>query len=224
MMSAIGSVACALCVAAGLLTGCSDRGDPPENAVAGSGSPPVLPPDATMPACLVGSWRSAALPAGTRLGPLNARASGGDGIAVSIGPYGAVSVGFTRMQPISFSVSIGSTVARGVFTYAGSATGIMVTEPPGTLPSPPVSGNWRPGAVADWTYTRLTVELTEPSRRRPFDDVALDRYTGAEATATGEVVDIDPFFEPGRFTCPGNGTLDLTPTTSGELPLHLVRM
>jgi hypothetical protein len=100
----------------------------------------------------------------------------------------------------------------------------MATEPVTMAPSPPVSGNWGPVKAADWTYTRLTVELNEPDRRRPFDNAALDRYTGAGATATGEVVDIDPLFDPGRFICPGNGTLDLTPATSGELPIRLVRM
>jgi hypothetical protein len=221
MMSAIGCAACTLCLAAGLLAGCSDKGNPPEGSVANAGAPPILPPDATMPACLVGSWRSAALPAGTRLGPLNASASGGEGIAVSIGPYGAVTVGFTSMQPIVFSVSIGSTVSSGVFSYAGSAAGTVTAELVG---APPVSGLLRPATVVDWTYTRLTVQLADPGPQRPFDNVALDRYTGAGAAATGEVVDIDPFFDPGRFTCLGSDALDLTPNMAGELPLHLVRM
>lgn len=223
-MSAVGSTVCALCIAAGLLNGCSNDGGRPERPTPGSGAPPILPPDATMPACMVGSWRSTALPSGTMLGPSNAHASGGEGIAVSIGPYGAVSVGFTDMQPIRFSVPIGSTVASGFFTYAGSATGNMATWPAGTTPSPAVSGEWRPGTVVDWTYTRLTVELTAPVRQRPFDNVALQRYTGAGATATGEVVDRDPLFDPSRFTCRSNGALDLTPNSAGQLPLRLLRL
>lgn len=222
-MPTISSLACSLCASAAVMAGCADGDAPAEApATANTVAPPVLPSDAVMPACVVGSWRSEALPPGTRLGPFGAEATGGAGIFVSIGPHGVTTVGFTRMQPIVFTAHTDNAEVRGRFSYAGSVAGTMTTDLTGTASSAE-SGTWQPTGDARWEHTTVTVDLTEPVQTRPFDNVALDRYTGDGVGHTAGVVDIDPFFDSGRFTCQGNNTLTVDPD-EGDLPLVLVRI
>jgi hypothetical protein len=146
------------------------------------------------------------------------------------------------MKPVTFSARIGTAQVRGTFVYAGQATGTITTESgtgtaasPGTAsPSPqmtaspgmtgpsPDAGAWRPVGDLDWDETTFTVDLTEPVQARPFDNVPLGQYTGEGADQTGNVVDIDPFFDAGRYTCQGD-RLTVTPDEDGDLPMVLQR-
>ncbi|MDR7327528.1 hypothetical protein ACH45F_41345 [Catenuloplanes sp. NPDC020197] len=70
-------------------------------------------------------------------------------------------------------------------------------------PSGPVSGSWTVQGPVDWSGVRLTVDITAPVAARPFDGVPVGDYAGAGATQTGNVVDVRPLLDNGRYLCQG---------------------
>lgn len=237
-LSTTGALACGVLAAGMLLTGCGDDESPGASPTGGTATSTAPSPAVGAVAdCVVGDWRTTALPADTEVGAVNADVTGGAGVAISISPEGATTIDFSGMQPIAFSARIAEVAVAGRFTYAGTARGTMTTEPttesvspsatgaaPGASASaaPAATGTWRPVGDINWQGVRFTLDLTEPAQARPFDDVPLGEYTGGEADRTGDVVDIDPFFDAGRYTCRGD-TLTVSPDDDGDLPMVLQR-
>jgi uncharacterized lipoprotein YbaY len=234
-----GILTCGGLIAGMALAGCAAEdtaSTSPTGSATASASPSVAA--ATVADCVVGDWRTTALPADTEVGVANADVTGGAGAAVTIGPQGATTIDFTGMQPIAFSARVAEAAVTGRFTYAGTARGTMTTDAAISSASPAASGTvgaapsesaavaatgtWQPVGDINWEGVRFTLDLTAPLQARPFDDVPLGQYTGGEANSTGNVVDVDPFFDAGRYTCQGD-TLTVSPDDDGDLPLVLQR-
>lgn len=223
-------LACSMIAAGFAPAGCADDDAtaPPGGATASATISPSSG-TGTVADCVTGSWRTTALPPDTETGTVDADVTGGAGISVRIQPSGRTVIDFSDMQPVTFSAHVGTADVRGRFTYAGTATGTMTTTPggtadPGATSSMPADmiGSWQPVGDLDWDNTTFTLDLTDPVEARPFDNVPLDRYTGSNADETGDVVDIDPFFDAGRYACQGD-TLTVTPDDDGDLPMVLQR-
>lgn len=213
------------CGAVGVLTSTGCAGDDTTVPAPTTSTAPAPPPSgpSPVPTCLVDHWISTAVPAGTTAGPAGADVTGGANIDVSIGRTGAITVGFTRMQPITFTATVGSVEVRGWFSYAGRAGGRMNFDPAsGSSPAVSATGRWQPEGEPNWDDTRLTVELTDPVRERLLATEPLDRYVGEDAERTGHVVDRTPFFDTGRYSCSGD-TLTVIPAEREDLPLILRR-
>lgn len=177
-------------------------------------SPPTGGPVAS---CVTGDWRTTAA-SGKTGGPLaSASISGGDGVRVSVGPTGATTVDFAGMRPVTFNAQLGDAKVAGTFSYAGKATGTVSTGAgAGT------SGDWAPVPPLQWGDTRVTVELTQPTPAKLFDNVRISEYVGDGANRSADVVDIQPLLGEGRYQCGGN-TLTLTPKDAGGLTWVLNR-
>jgi hypothetical protein len=157
-------------------------------------------------ACAVGNWQSteASLVAGGPLG--NGSVSGGSGVKVEVEATGQTEVDFTGMQPIMFSgTAMGATV-KGQFVHTGKATGQIRTGDATSM-----SGTWEPVGKANWGDVKVTLELTEPLKAKPFENLPIASVVdNATNSQTGGVVDVDPLLGKAKYEC-GTNTLTLTP-------------
>lgn len=217
-------LACAAATGLLLTAGCGDDSTPAANApTTGGPVPTTAAPVTDVAACVVGQWRSNGLPEAPDGGTADADLTGGAGFQVAIGAAGDTTITFDGMEPVVFSARLGAAQVSGTFTYSGRATGTMATNAGSSMsPSPVMSGTWQPVGDVNWDQARLTVDLTEPASARVFDNVPLEDYTGDGAERTGDVVDIDPFFDAGTYTC-GNDILTVSPDDDGDLPMVLRR-
>ncbi|HWG98935.1 MAG TPA: hypothetical protein VNV66_06340 [Pilimelia sp.] len=120
-------------------------------------------------------------------------------------------------SPTAGATGTASPIATGTAAATASPTGDATATPTGDQ-----SGTWQPVGDINWDETRLTLDLTEPVQARPFDNVPIGQYVGSGAERSGNAVDIDPFFDNGRYTCQGDRLL-LTPDDDGDIPWTLVR-
>jgi len=185
-------------------------GSPSTSAPATTGAGPVA-------ACVVGDWESteASVVAGGPLG--NASASGGSGVKVKVRATGQTEVDFTGMQPIMFSGQAMGTAVKGQFIHMGKATGQIRTGD-----ATATSGAWEPVGKANWADVKVTLELTEPVKAKPFDNLpianAVDNLTNSQ---TGGIVDADPLLGKAKYEC-GSGTLTLTPEDNKGVTWKLI--
>jgi hypothetical protein len=142
-------------------------------------------------------------------GPADVQFSGGDGVSVTIDDRGRTTVSFTDMTPVAYRTHFGDTRVSGQFRYAGRATGQLATGTGDT-------GDWRTVGSPDWSDTRVSVDITEPTDARLLENVPLDRYTGGDAERTGNAVDTSPLLADGTYRCEG-GTVTVTPTGNRNL-------
>jgi hypothetical protein len=218
------------------LGGCSD------NSVGTTPSTPGGTGTATAPAagpvvqCVVGNWRSTGANAVARSGGASATLTGGAGVAVAISETGAVTIDFSTMQPAEFTAQVAGTQVRGTFVYAGKATGTIHTgeaaTPSASATTPSASatsgdasatsGSWEPVPPVDWGDVRVTVDLTQPVRGRPFDNVRIGEVIGNGVDQTGGVVDVNPVFGRGGYECRGD-MLVITPEAQGGIGWTLAR-
>lgn len=161
--------------------------------------------------CVAGSWRTTAAAGQTGGALASASISGGDGVVVKVGPTGETTVDFAGMRPVTFSAQLGDAKIAGTFAYAGQAAGTVSTGTGGGT-----TGEWAPVPPLRWGDTRVTVQLTEPTPAKLFDNVRISEYVGDGANRSGDVVDIQPLLGEGRYECAGN-TLTLTPKDAGGL-------
>jgi hypothetical protein len=200
------------------LAGCADGGTPGSAPSGSTGTSASA--GGTVASCVTGDWRTTAISADAGTNDLNADLAGGSGIAVRIASTGATTVDFAGMQPVTFTAKVAGADVRGQFTYAGTATGQISTGPAtGAAGSAGATGTWEPVGDLNWNETRLTVDLTEPVKVRPFDNTPIGDYVG---DGTGNAVDVDPFFDRGGYRC-GGDTLTLTPDQDGDIPWVLKR-
>jgi hypothetical protein len=177
----------------------------------------AAPTGGPVASCVAGDWRttSATGQAGGALA--SASVSGGDGVLVKIGPTGATTVNFAAMRPVTFNAKLAEAKVAGTFSYAGQATGTVSTGEGGGS-----TGSWAPIPPLNWGDTRVTVQLTEPTPAKLFDNVRIAEYVGDGVSRSGDVVDIQPLLGEGRYQCAGN-TLTLTPKDAGGLTWVLNR-
>jgi hypothetical protein len=157
-------------------------------------------------ACVVGNWQSteASLVAGGPLG--SGSASGGSGVKVKVAATGVTEVDFTGMQPIMFSGTAVGTTVKGQFMHVGKATGQIRTGDATSF-----DGMWEPVGNANWGDVKVTLDLTEPLKVKPFDNVPIaNAVDNATNTQTGGIVDVDPLLGKAKYEC-GTNTLILTP-------------
>jgi hypothetical protein len=190
-----------------VVAGCAaGTGNSTPSASPSTGAPTSAAAGGPVAACVVGNWQTteASLVAGGPLG--NGSVSGGSGVKVKVGATGQTEVDFTGMQPIMFSgTAMGATV-KGQFVHTGMAKGQIRT---GDATSQ--SGTWEPVGKADWGEVKVTLELTEPLKAKPFDNLPLASVVdNATNSQTGGVVDVDPLLGKAKYEC-GTNTLTLTP-------------
>ena len=116
---------------------------------------------------------------------------------VRTGEGGASTTTPTAMAPTTMAPAAtpGATVTPG-------ATGAPGGDAAGT------SGTWEPVPPVNWGDTRLTVDLTQPVKARPFDNVKIADYVGDGAKQSGDVVDIEPLLGEGLYQCQGQTPKD----------------
>jgi hypothetical protein len=211
------------------LGGCSD------NSIGTTPSTPAGTGTATAPAagsvaqCVVGNWRSTGANAVARSGGASATLTGGAGVAVAISEAGAVTIDFSTMQPAEFTAQVAGAQVRGTFVYAGKATGTIRTGEAATPSASATSGDasatsgsWEPVPPVDWGDVRVTVDLTQPVKGRPFDNVRIGEVIGNGVDQTGGVVDVNPVFGSGSYECSGD-MLVITPKAQGGIGWTLAR-
>jgi hypothetical protein len=167
-------------------------------------------------ACVVGEWTSAQIilqassPAGS------AGLSGGSGIIVRVDPLGKTDVDFTIMEPAKFSATAGEAALTGQFRYSGHATGRIRTGD-----ATATSGTWEPVGKSDFSDVRITVDLSDPVKIRPFDNVPITPLIAGDHQSGG-AVEADPLLSRAQYRCGGN-TLSLTKTDGSGLTWQLSR-
>ena len=175
--------------------------------------------------CVTGDWRSTAVSAVARNGAQSASLTGGSDVAVSVGANGETDIDFAKMQPVAFSTRVGGAEVSGRFTFTGRVSALVQTGTASSTSSPGPSvtatasagtseGAWEPVPPVNWGDTRVTVDLTEPVKVRPVDNIRIADYVGDGASQTGNVVDIEPILGEGRYECTGD-SLILTPDDGG---------
>jgi hypothetical protein len=167
-------------------------------------------PGAPVAGCVTGNWRSTAVSAPAASGSASAAFSGGSGVALTVGANGEAIIDFSKMRPVEFTAKALGSEVSGTVTFAGQVSGTVQT---GT-PSPSPSGTWAPVPPVNWGNTRVTVDLRQPVKARPVDNVLIADYVGDGASQTGDVVDIEPLLGKGRYQCQGDN-LVLTPDDRG---------
>jgi hypothetical protein len=222
------TVVCATAAFALVLAACGEDTTPEDE----PNNPPTSAGSDTLASCVVGEWRSQALSADTGGDPVSADLTGGEGITVRIENNGSTTIDFSSMSPIEFTANVAGADVTGQFSYGGDAVGTINTSAAGASPtaggsptatgSPATTGTWRPVGDLNWQDTTLTVKLTDPIQVTPLDNAPIGQYTGDAADRTGDVVDIDPFFDEGTYRCMGD-TLTITPDDDSDLPWTLTR-
>jgi hypothetical protein len=78
------------------------------------------------------------------------------------------------------------------------------------------SGPWNPGET-DVSKLQLTVKLTQPIASTLMDNLKVSDVSGAQATQTGNTIDLQPLLRTGTYQCQGEKTLVIT--TGGGGPV-----
>lgn len=185
----------AVVTALGALVGCGEE--------APGAAQPSAPGGGQVASCVVGDWRSTGVGGEVGGGPVALTVAGGEGVTLAVVQDGAATLDFSRMRPLTFTGEVAGASAAGEVTYTGAARGAVDTG------GEESSGTWRPRADADWSRVRVTVVVTEPTRARPIDDVALGEVVERADEVTGEVVDVDPVLGEADYAC-GDETLEVT--------------
>lgn len=167
-------------------------------------------------ACVVGDWTSAQVNFGTSTPAGEANLSGGSGVIVHVNANGKTDIDFTGMEPAKFAAKSGETRLSGQFRYSGHATGQIRT---GDATS--TSGTWEPVGKADFSDVRITVDLNEPIKIRPFDNAPIGPLIAADKQSGG-AVEADPLLGKAQYQC-GTNTLMLGRTDGTGLTWQLSR-
>lgn len=167
-------------------------------------------------ACAVGDWTSAQVTTQASSPAGEATISGGGGVMVRISGTGRAEVDFAAMDPVRFSATNGEASLSGQFRYSGHATGQIRT---GDATS--TSGTWEPVGKADFSDVRITVDLSDPVKLRPFDNVPISPLIAGDRQAGG-AVEADPILGRANYTC-GTNSLTLTKLDAGGLTWQLSR-
>jgi len=173
----------------------------------GAGSP--APGGAGGASCVVGTWHSTGVALNASANGTTSTASGGQGVVLSIGADGKVSVDFDPMKPVMFTTTVSGAEIKGQYTYAGKATGAVKVPAAAAA-----SGTWQPSGNADWSALTVTVDLTAPVQAQIFDHAKISDFVGAGGGETGGSVDAQPLLGAASYTCSGN-TLKLTGPSGG---------
>ncbi len=167
-------------------------------------------------ACVLGTWSTtgvslqASAPAG------EASLSGGGGVFVRVAPDGKTDIDFDTMDPANFAATNGEAALTGQFRYGGHASGQIRT---GDATS--TSGTWEPVGKTNFSAVRITVDLTDPIKLRPFDNVPLTPLIVGDKQMGGDV-EADPMLTRSNYTC-GTGTLTLSRSDGTGLTWQLTR-
>jgi hypothetical protein len=177
---------------------CATGGAQPQSSASSAGTATGGP----VAACVVGEWTSAQLTTQASSPAGEASVSGGGGLILRVSGNGRAEVDFTAMDPVRFSVTNGEASLGGQFRYSGHATGqIRTGDATSTM------GTWEPVGKADFSDVRITVDLSDPVKARPFDNVPLSPLIAGDSQAGG-VVQADPVLGRANYTC-GTNTLTL---------------
>jgi hypothetical protein len=210
-----------------VLAGCVDN-SATTSPSAGATAPPASTGASTgtgapVAGCVTGAWRSTAVSAQAASGSTSANFSGGSGVAVTVGANGETVIDFSTMRPVDFTTTALGSQVSGNFTFSGQVSGTVQTGtasptatpgPSGTTATATAAGTWEPVPPVNWGNTRVTVDLLEPVKVRPVDNVRIADYVGDGANRTGNVVNIEPLLGKGRYQCQGDN-LVLTPQDGG---------
>jgi hypothetical protein len=120
------------------------------------------------------------------------------------------------MDPAKLSATNGESALSGQFRYTGHATGQVRT---GDATSQ--SGPWEPLGKADFSDVRITVDLSDPIKIRPFDNVPITPLIAGDKQSGG-AIEADPMLGPGQYQC-GANTLTIGKTDGSGLVWQLSR-
>ena len=153
--------------------------------------------------CLVGDWKSTSVQGTFNSNGVNGTLTGGAGVTVSIAADGKTTVGFDKMEPISFSFAVAGGNVKGSFVYGGAVKGTVKT-PSAT------SGTMEPVGTVDFGSLTVTVDITSPTSARVADKLPLAQFVGTNSADAGNAVDGQPILRKGTYDCSGS-TLKLGP-------------
>jgi len=153
--------------------------------------------------CLVGNWRSTSVQGTFNSNGVNGSLTGGAGVTMTIAADGKTTVGFDKMEPVSFNFAVAGGNVKGTFVYGGTVNGVVKT-PSAT------SGTWEPVGTVDFGSLTVTVDITSPTTARVADKLPLAQFVGANSADAGNAVDGQPILRKGTYDCSGT-TLKLGP-------------